>query len=111
MSYEVLLFGLLVGVANYCFRYLSLRLRVGNVRLIKRGAVGILFDIIGIVSICVLLVVFIVLEVMYDIRRFVFTLVGFAVLGVSFYKIRSIIILILFSALVYGFVWKVMAII
>ena len=27
MSYEVLLLGLLVGVANYCFRYLPLRLR------------------------------------------------------------------------------------
>ncbi len=28
MSYEVLLLGLLVGAANYCFRYLSpLRLR------------------------------------------------------------------------------------
>lgn len=28
MSYEVLLLGLLVGAANYCFRYLPLRLRV-----------------------------------------------------------------------------------
>lgn len=42
MSYEVLLLGLLVGVANYCFRYLPLRLRVGNARPTKRGAVGIL---------------------------------------------------------------------
>ncbi len=41
MSYEVLLLGLLVGVANYCFRYLPLRLRVGNARPTKRGAVGI----------------------------------------------------------------------
>ncbi len=32
MSYEVLLLGLLVGAANYCFRYLPLRLRVGNAR-------------------------------------------------------------------------------
>lgn len=40
MSYEVLLLGLLVGVANYCFRYLPLRLRVGNARPTKRGAVG-----------------------------------------------------------------------
>lgn len=42
MSYEVLLLGLLVGAANYCFRYLPLRLRVGNARPTKRGAVGIL---------------------------------------------------------------------
>lgn len=52
MSYEVLLLGLLVGVANYCFRYLPLRLRVGNARPTKRGAVGILLDTIGIASIC-----------------------------------------------------------
>ncbi len=47
---------LLVGAANYCFRYLSLRLR-GNARPTKRGAVGILLDTIGIASICALLVV------------------------------------------------------
>ena len=57
MSYEVLLLGLLVGAANYCFRYLPLRLRVGNARPTKRGAVGILLDTIGIASICALLVV------------------------------------------------------
>ena len=51
MSYEVLLLGLLVGAANYCFRYLPLRLRVGNARPTKRGAVGILLDTIGIASI------------------------------------------------------------
>lgn len=50
MSYEVLLLGLLVGAANYCFRYLPLRLRVGNARPTKRGAVGILLDTIGIAS-------------------------------------------------------------
>ena len=54
MSYEVLLLGLLVGAANYCFRYLPLRLRVGNARPTKRGAVGILLDTIGIASICAL---------------------------------------------------------
>ena len=81
MSYEVLLLGLLVGVANYCFRYLPLRLRVGNARPTKRGAVGILLDTIGIASICALLVVSTAPEVMHDTRRFVPTLVGFAVLG------------------------------
>lgn len=106
MSYEVLLLGLLVGVANYCFRYLPLRLRVGNARPTKRGA-----DTIGIASICALLVVSTAPEVMHDTRRFVPTLVGFAVLGASFYKTRSIIIPTLLSALAYGLAWKVMAII
>ena len=107
MSYEVLLLGLLVGAANYCFRYLPLRLRVGN----ARGAIGILLDTIGIASICALLVVSTAPEVMHDTRRFVPTLVGFAVLGASFYKTRSIIIPTLLSALAYGLAWKVMAII
>ena len=106
MSYEVL-----VGAANYCFRYLPLRLRVGNARPTKRGAVGILLDTIGIASICALLVVSTAPEVMHDTRRFVPTLVGFAVLGASFYKTRSIIIPTLLSALAYGLAWKVMAII
>lgn len=98
MSYEVLLLGLLVGAANYCFRYLPLRLRVGNARPTKRGAIGILLDTIGIASICALLVVSTAPEVMHDTRRFVPTLVGFAVLGASFYKTRSIIIPTLLSA-------------
>ena len=90
---------------------LPLRLRVGNARPTKRGAVGILLDTIGIASICALLVVSTAPEVMHDTRRFVPTLVGFAVLGASFYKTRSIIIPTLLSALAYGLAWKVMAII
>lgn len=70
MSYEVLLLGLLVGCVNYCFRYLPLRLGVGNVRPTKRGATGILLDTIGIASICALLVVSTAPEVMHDSRRF-----------------------------------------
>lgn len=77
----------------------------------KRGAVGILLDTIGIASICALLVVSTAPEVMHNTRRFVPTLVGFAVLGASFYKTRSIIIPTLLSALAYGLAWKVMAII
>ena len=75
------------------------------------GAIGILLDTIGIASICALLVVSTAPEVMHDTRRFVPTLVGFAVLGASFYKTRSIIIPTLLSALAYGLAWKVMAII
>lgn len=82
-----------------------------NARPTKRGAVGILLDTIGIASICALLVVSTAPEVMHDTRRFVPTLVGFAVLGASFYKTRSIIIPTLLSALAYGLAWKVMAII
>ena len=91
MSYEVLLLGLLVGAANYCFRYLPLRLRVGNARPTKRGAVGILLDTIGIVDMrsagCLY-------RTRSDARYTPFRAhTGrFAVLGASFYKTRSIII-------------------
>ncbi|STL84051.1 putative inner membrane protein [Escherichia coli] len=111
MSYEVLLLGLLVGAANYCFRYLPLRLRVGNARPTKRGAVGILLDTIGIASICALLVVSTAPEVMPRYTPFRAHAGRLRVLGASFYKTRSIIIPTLLSALTYGLVWKVMAII
>ena len=66
MSYEVLLLGLLVGAANYCFRYLPLRLRVGNARPTKRGAVSILYDTMSMAWMCALLVVSTAPEVMHD---------------------------------------------
>ena len=107
MSYEVLLLGLLVSTANYCFRYLPLRLRVGNARPTKRGAVGILLDTIGIASICALLVVSSVPEILADAHRLAPTLIGFLVLGGAFWKTRSIIIPTLLSALAYGLAWKI----
>ncbi|MDM2735624.1 L-valine transporter subunit YgaH [Citrobacter sp. Ct235] len=110
MRYEVLLLGLLVGCVNYGFRYLPLRLKMGNTRPGKRGATGVLLDTIGIASICALLVVSTAPEVMHDASRFVPTLVGFAVLGASFYKTRSIIVPTLLSALAYGLAWKMLAI-
>ncbi|XPE42077.1 hypothetical protein ACNKHK_17270 [Shigella flexneri] len=57
----------------------------------RSAARGILLETIGITSICALLVVSTAPEVMHD-RRFVPTLVGFVILGASFYKTRSIII-------------------
>ncbi|POT56378.1 L-valine transporter subunit YgaH [Citrobacter amalonaticus] len=111
MSYDVLLLGLLVGGVNYCFRYLPLRLRVASTRPTRRGPTGVLLDTIGIASICALLVVSTAPEVMHDARRFAPTLVGFAVLGASFYKTRSIIIPTLLSALGYGLAWKMLTII
>ncbi|WP_058913441.1 L-valine transporter subunit YgaH [Entomohabitans teleogrylli] len=108
MSTQVLLLGLLVGCANYLFRYLPLRLG-GNTRpSTQRGAVHILLDSIGIASICALLVVSSAPEVMHDARRLLPTLVGFAILGTSFWKLRSIITPTLLSALGYGITWKLM---
>ncbi|MEL8219447.1 AzlD domain-containing protein [Escherichia coli] len=92
MSYEVLLLGLLVGVANYCFRYLPLRLRVGNARPTKRGAVGILLDTICIASICALLVFSTAPEGMDGTRRFLATPVCLAVIGSKFVKTRNLLI-------------------
>ncbi|WP_333893566.1 L-valine transporter subunit YgaH [Atlantibacter subterraneus] len=111
MRTDVLLLGLLVGLVNYLFRYLPLRVRAGSVRPTKRGAIGVLLDTIGIASICALLVVSSVPEIVHDTRRLLPTLIGFAVLGISFYKTRSIIIPTLLSALGYGIAWKLLTVI
>ncbi|OAT30425.1 branched-chain amino acid transporter [Buttiauxella brennerae ATCC 51605] len=111
MSTQVLLLGLLVGLANYLFRYLPLRIRANSTRPAKRGPTGVLLDSIGIASICALLVVSSVPEIMHDAQRLVPTLMGFIILGLSFYKTRSIIIPTLLSALGYGLTWKLMMVI
>ncbi|NIY48540.1 L-valine transporter subunit YgaH [Cedecea colo] len=108
MHTQVLLLGLLVGLANYLFRYLPLRLRANAPLATKRGATSVLLDSIGIASICALLVVSSAPEIMQDSKRALPTLVGFAILGMSFYKTRSIIIPTLLSALGYGLAWKFM---
>ncbi|MER0125409.1 L-valine transporter subunit YgaH [Franconibacter daqui] len=108
MRSDVLLLGLLVGCVNYLFRYLPLRLRASAASPAKRGATRVLLDTIGIASICALLVVSSVPEILHDTRRLLPTLVGFAVLGVSYYKTRSIIFPTLLSALGYGVAWKLL---
>lgn len=111
MSTQVLMLGLLVGLANYLFRYLPLLLWANTARPAKRGAIGALLDSIGIASVCALLVVSCTPEIIQDSRRALPTLVGFTILGMSFYKTRSIIIPTLLSALGYGLVWKIMMVI
>ena len=105
MNSEVLLLGVIVGGVNYLFRYLPLRLRAGHARPARRGPVSVLLDTIGIASICALLVVSSVPEILADAHRL--TLTGFLVLGAAFWKTRSIIIPTLLSALAYGLAWKI----
>lgn len=81
MNSDVLIIGVVVGCVNYLFRYLPLRLRAGNARPTRRGPVSVLLDTIGIASICALLVVSSVPEILHDARRLLPTLAGFAVLG------------------------------
>ncbi|MGS3451443.1 L-valine transporter subunit YgaH [Klebsiella electrica] len=109
MNNNVLIIGIVVGCVNYLFRYLPLRLRAGHARTGRRGPLSVLLDTIGIASICALLIVSSVPEILSDSRRLLPTLVGFAVLGLAFWKTRSIIIPTLLSALAYGVVWKITA--
>jgi len=110
MSHEVL-FPVQVGCVNFLFRYLPLRIRVGQPRPGKHGATGVLLDTIGIASICTLRVVSCIAETIIDSRRLLPTLIGLAVPGLSFclWKTRSINFPTLLSALAYGIVWKVLA--
>ncbi|MEH3542936.1 L-valine transporter subunit YgaH [Klebsiella variicola] len=105
MNSEVLLLGVIVGSVNYLFRYL--RLRAGHARPARRGPVSVLLDTIGIASICALLVVSSVPEILADAHRLAPTLIGFLVLGAAFWKTRSIIVPTLLSALAYGLAWKI----
>ncbi|HBZ1408559.1 TPA: L-valine transporter subunit YgaH [Klebsiella pneumoniae] len=107
MNSEVLLLGVIVGGVNYLFRYLPLRLRAGHARPARRGPVSVLLDTIGIASICALLVVSSVPEILADAHRLAPTLTGFLVLGAAFWKTRSIIVPTLLSALAYGLAWKI----
>lgn len=74
MNSDVLIIGLVVGCVNNLFRYLPLRLRAGNARPTRRGPVSVLLDTIGIASICALLVVSSVPEILHDARRLLPTL-------------------------------------
>ena len=103
MNNNVLIIGIVVGCVNYLFRYLPLRLRAGN----ARPTLSVLLDTIGIASICALLIVSSVPEILSDSRRLLPTLVGFTVLGLAFWKTRSIIMPTLLSALAYGIAWKI----
>lgn len=84
MNNNVLIIGIVVGCVNYLFRYLPLRLRAGNARPTRRGPLSVLLDTIGIASICALLIVSSVPEILSDSRRLLPTLVGFTVLGLAF---------------------------
>ena len=106
MNSEVLLLGVIVGGVNYLFRYLPLRLRAGHARPARRGPVSVLLDTIGIASICALLVVSSVPEILADAHRPAPTLTGFGA-GAAFWKTRSIIVPTLLSAFAYGLAWKI----
>lgn len=108
MSINVFIIAMIVGSVNYLFRYLPLRLRTSYSRLAHRqGVVNILLDTIGIASICALLVVSSVPQIRDNLRCLLPTVSGFAVLGLTFWKTRSIILPTLLSALAYGIVWKI----
>lgn len=107
MNTSVLLIGLLVGTVNFLFRYLPLRLGAGRASgHLRRGKTALLLDSIGIASICALLVVSTLPDVMQYTERQLPTLVGFALLTLCFYKTRSIVLSTLLGALCYGVVFK-----
>ncbi|WP_077717858.1 L-valine transporter subunit YgaH, partial [Escherichia coli] len=98
-----MLLGLLADAANYCFRSLQLRLRVGTARPTKRGSTGLLPDTTGIASPCALLVVPTPSEVIHDTRCFSPTLIGVPIIASSSHKSRILSIPTLPTALSYTF--------
>lgn len=109
MKAEVLLVCVVVGVANYLFRYLPLRLGASRKpATMKSGPLARVLDSIGIASICALLVVSSTPEILRDSQRLLPTLAGFVVLTLVFWRSKSIILSTLIGAVAYGLVFKVM---
>ena len=109
MSIDVFVLGLFVGCVNYLFRYLPLRLNRGNNSQNRRGAATILLDSIGIASICALLVVSTAPDLIQHHEHALPIAIGFGVLIASFYRLRTIIIPTLLSALSFGLALKLMS--
>ncbi len=109
MKTDVILVCAVVGVANYLFRYLPLRLG-GNRKTgaMKSGALARVLDSIGIASICALLVVSSTPEILRDSQRLLPTLAGFVVLTLIFWRSKSIILSTLVGAVAYGLIFKAM---
>lgn len=109
MKTEVLLVCAVVGLANYLFRYLPLRLGASRKPgAMKSGPLARVLDSIGIASICALLVVSSTPEILRDSQRLLPTLAGFVVLTLVFWRSKSIILSTLVGAVAYGLVFKVM---
>ncbi|MEA9391427.1 L-valine transporter subunit YgaH [Acerihabitans sp. TG2] len=107
MNSTVILIGLVVGAANYGFRYIPLRFsRMPRQTNATGNWVTRIVDGIGIASICSLLVVSSVPSVMHDSDKLLPTLVGFAVLTICYYQSRSIVLATLAGALSFGLVYK-----
>nr|WP_315293159.1 L-valine transporter subunit YgaH [Serratia proteamaculans] len=108
MNTDVVMIGLVVGCANYLFRYLPLRLAPARAQPgIKRGKTALLLDSIGIASICALLVVSSTPVVMREPDKLWPTLIGFAALGLCFYRSKSIILSTLCGAVTFGITLKI----
>ncbi|MBD2783357.1 L-valine transporter subunit YgaH [Xenorhabdus doucetiae] len=104
---KILFIGLVVGAANFLFRYLPLRLGNNHSPTGNKGKIGIILDSIGIASICSLLIVSSIPDVMKEHNKLFPTLIGCLTICLFFYKTRSIIISTLSGAVVFGVIFKV----
>ncbi|MDF7680148.1 L-valine transporter subunit YgaH [Enterobacteriaceae bacterium ESL0689] len=108
MRIEVLVIALVAGGMNYLFRYLPLRLHTLYIRQARhKHIVTILLNTIGITSICALVVVSCMPQILADHHQLLPAIIGFAVSGVTFWKTRSIVLPTLLSSLTYGVIWKI----
>ncbi|KAA1190723.1 L-valine transporter subunit YgaH [Photorhabdus heterorhabditis] len=105
---SILLIGLFVGLANFLFRYLPLRFGTARQSAGRQGGkANIILDSIGIASICSLLIVSGVPDVMKDNQKLFPTLMGFLTICLVFYKTKKIILSTLLGALLFGLTFKI----
>ncbi|WP_340609207.1 L-valine transporter subunit YgaH [Xenorhabdus bharatensis] len=107
IDHKIFIIGMVVGIANFLFRYLPLCFGSNRSPGAKMGNIGIILDSIGVASICSLLIVAGIPEVMRVHHKFFPTLLGCLAIGICFYKTRSIIISTLSGAAIFGLTFKV----
>ncbi|WP_319930774.1 L-valine transporter subunit YgaH [Xenorhabdus santafensis] len=107
MDNKILFIGLVVGIANFLFRYLPLRIGGNHSPARKSGKIGVILDSIGIASICSLLIISSIPEVIKEHNKILPTLFGFLTICLFFYKTRSIIVATLSGAAIFGLIFKV----
>jgi branched-subunit amino acid transport protein AzlD len=106
INHQIFLIGIIVGAANFLFRYLPLRFGTHRTPGAKMGKVGIVLDSIGVASICSLLIVAGIPDVMREHSKFLPTLFGCLIICACFYKTRSIIFSTLSGAIAFGLTFR-----
>ena len=109
MNLEIILIGLLVGVANFCSRYLPLFLIQRHQKKAKRNRkykyLSVAMASIGISAICAMLAVASIPPLMAEPKKIFATICGFALLILIYLATKRLLFATFAAALSYGLIY------